>query len=77
MISKIQKAVEVLNFYRNQHYNASSGTEEYEVANAINDILPLVSNDIGFEYDRSCPNCDAEIDVGWSNCPFCGQYVPK
>ena len=34
------KAVEVLNFYRNQHYNEPSGTEERELAEAINEILP-------------------------------------
>lgn len=34
------KAVEVLNFYRNQHYSDPLGTEERELAEAINEILP-------------------------------------
>lgn len=28
------------------------------------------------EFDRVCQTCGAEIDVGWSYCPFCGQHVP-
>ena len=35
--------LEVLNHYRNCHYNAPSGTEEYILANAINDVLPLLT----------------------------------
>lgn len=34
------KAIEVLNFYRNQHYADPFGTEERELAEAINEILP-------------------------------------
>ena len=40
---KINQALPTLNCYRNRFYNAPSGTEEYELANAINDILPLLS----------------------------------
>lgn len=40
---RLAKSIETLNFYRNRYYNASSGTEEHEIANAINDILPLIS----------------------------------
>lgn len=28
------------------------------------------------EFDRSCPNCRADIEEGWEYCPWCGQYVP-
>ena len=40
---KIDAALEVLNFYRNCNYNAPSGTPEFELANAINDVLPLLA----------------------------------
>ena len=43
MPDNIKQALPTLNFYRNRFYNAPSGTEEYELANAINDILPLLS----------------------------------
>jgi hypothetical protein len=41
---KVMAAIETLNYYRNCHYNAPSGSEEYILANAINDVLPLLSN---------------------------------
>lgn len=47
---KLKEVLEVLNHYRNCHYNAPSGSEEYILANAINEVLPLVSslvNDLG------------------------------
>ena len=37
---EIRKAMDVLNFYRNCHHSASSNTEEYDLADAINTILP-------------------------------------
>ena len=37
------EALGILNDYRNCHYNAPSGTEEYKLANAINDVLPLLA----------------------------------
>ena len=78
MQKNIQKALETLNFYRNQHYNAPSGTAEHELANAINDILPLVARrPPEFEFDRTCPTCGEDIDISWRNCPYCGQFVPS
>lgn len=41
--NKIKSAIEFLNFYRNCHYSDPSGSESYLLANAINDILPLLS----------------------------------
>ena len=38
---EIEKAISVLNVYRNIYYKESSGTVEYAVADAINTILPL------------------------------------
>lgn len=34
------EAIDVLNFYRNCHYTEALGTEERELADAINEILP-------------------------------------
>jgi len=41
---KRNEALEILNFYRNQHYTAPIGTEEQELADAINTVLPLIVN---------------------------------
>ena len=38
---EIEKAISVLNVYRNTYYKEPSGTVEYAVADAINTILPL------------------------------------
>ena len=38
---EIEKAISVLNVYRNTYYKEPSGTVEYTVADAINTILPL------------------------------------
>ena len=38
---EIEKAISVLNVYRNIYYKESSGTVEYAVADVINTILPL------------------------------------
>ena len=38
---EIEKAISVLNVYRNIYYKESSRTVEYAVADAINTILPL------------------------------------
>ena len=40
---KLVAAAEVLNYYRNCHYNDSSTTEEYKLAQAINDVLPTLA----------------------------------
>ena len=40
---KLLEAAEVLNHYRNRHYNESSATEEYKLAQAINDVLPTLA----------------------------------
>ena len=40
MNKEIESALEILNFYRNLHYADSSGTEEKELADAINVVLP-------------------------------------
>ena len=34
------EACEILNFYRNRHYTEPLGTEERELSDAINEILP-------------------------------------
>lgn len=39
----LQTSIEILNFYRNRYYNAPSGTVEYQLANALNDVLPLIA----------------------------------
>ena len=41
---KLIEAVEELNYYRNCHYNDSSATVEYKLAQAINDVLPTLSD---------------------------------
>lgn len=41
---KRQEALGVLNFYRNLHYSDALGTEERELADAINEVLPTVAN---------------------------------
>ena len=38
---EIEKAISVLNVYRNTYYKEPGGTVEYAVADAINTILPL------------------------------------
>lgn len=63
---KIDAAIEVLNFYRNCHYNAPSGTPEYELANAINDILPLIASQLD---RKDCPMRHAN-----GNCLPCGGF---
>ena len=40
---KLVEAAEVLNHYRNRHYNESSATEEYKLAQAINNVLPTLA----------------------------------
>ena len=40
---EIEKAICVLNVYRNTYYKEPSGTVKYAVADAINTILPLVA----------------------------------
>lgn len=77
----VDVAVEELNFFRNCHYNAPSGTTEYELANAINDVLPLFAQIIAQikdapEYNRTCPNCYADIQKQWGYCPQCGNHIP-
>ena len=39
----LEEAMELLNFYRNLHYKDTQGTEERELAEAINVVLPLVA----------------------------------
>lgn len=49
LIEKFSESIKVLNDYRNLYHAESSSTEQYKVANAINDILPkfceLIEND--------------------------------
>lgn len=40
LIEKFSESIKVLNDYRNLYHAESSSTEQYKVANAINDILP-------------------------------------
>lgn len=40
LIEKFSESIKVLNDYRNLYHAESSSTEQYRVANAINDILP-------------------------------------
>ena len=53
-INKLEKSIKVLNDYRNMYHAEPSGTEKYEVANAINDILP--------EFCRLVENNKEDID---------------
>ena len=67
------KACEILNFYRNQHYTEPLGTEERELSDAINEILPhyaaLREQEQKYDGPRyvllSMPPADAQtIDTG-------------
>lgn len=40
LIEKFSESIKVLNDYRNLYHAESSSTEQYRVANTINDILP-------------------------------------
>jgi hypothetical protein len=53
--SRWEHAVSLLNIYRNAHYNDSMG-ESYELANAINDILPFAVN----AYRQAAPESNCE-----------------
>lgn len=44
-----KKAMATLNFYRNCHYADSNTTEEYQLAHAINYLLPIFAKLIGRE----------------------------
>lgn len=48
-MDKFSESIKALNDYRNLYHAESSSTEQYKVANAINDILPkfceLIEND--------------------------------
>lgn len=40
------------------------------------EVIELKKEKGGWEFDRTCPNRGEDIDIGWSNCPYCGQRVP-
>lgn len=62
----VDAALEFLNFYRNQHYADTIGTESRELAEAINTILPL--------FYKCLKSEDASTDMQ-CRCPFCGGEV--
>lgn len=66
LIEKFSESIKVLNDYRNLYHAESSSTEQYKVANAINDILPkfceLIENDA--EPVVRCDNCKCSIVNG-------------
>lgn len=67
---KFFESIKVLNNYRNLYHAESSSTEQYKVANAINDILP--------EFCRLIES-DAEPVVRCRDCRFGteSQQEPK
>lgn len=86
LIEKFSESIKVLNDYRNLYHAESSSTEQYKVANAINDILPefcrLIENDAepivhGHWVKRykskyyHCSVCGGLVEDEWHNCPHC------
>lgn len=84
-------SIKLLNKYRNFHYNAPLGTEENDLANAINDILPtfckliedIDQRQADWIMDGSkhchCTRCgfrrNTETQLGWRFCPVCGAEM--
>lgn len=68
LIEKFSKSIKVLNDYRNLYHAESSSTEQYKVANAINDILPefcrLIESDA--EPVVRCKDCKYHIEHKYS-----------
>lgn len=52
LIEKFSESIKVLNDYRNLYHAESSSTEQYKVANAINDILS--------DYIKNCLKIDSD-----------------
>lgn len=65
LIEKFSESIKVLNDYRNLYHAESSSTEQYKVANAINDILP--------EFCRLIES-DAEPVVRCKDCKYFMKY---
>lgn len=69
--------IQQLNLYRNLYYNDGNATEHGIIANAINDILPVVRKSIGKEVIRALECCaNGECD----ECPYqesspCKEYL--
>lgn len=70
-------AAQQLNLFRNLHYNDGNATENGIIANAINDILPVVRKPVGKEVIRALECCaNGECD----ECPYqddspCKEYL--
>lgn len=72
---KMQKAVEILNFYRNQHYTAAGGTEEQELAEAINKVLPLAVGRVpGPDSADMTPEQAVDTLSEWCGIGYSGGY---
>ncbi|WP_454969172.1 hypothetical protein [Eubacterium sp.] len=52
LIEKFSESIKVLNDYRNLYHAESSSTEQYKIANAINDILPEFCRLVKSEAER-------------------------
>lgn len=92
-IDKFQKSIKVLNDYRNKYHTESTSTEEYEVANAINDILPkfcrYITSDVApvihAHYYRNsaismfpiCSRCHMINAAQHSYCESCGAKMDE
>lgn len=75
LIDKFAKSIKILNDYRNKYHAEPSGTEEYEVAYAINDILPNFCNLI--ENIDEQPSVDAEPVIRCKDCVYWKTMTKK
>ncbi len=74
-MKKTIESIKILNKYRNSYYNSPIGTEENQVANALNDLLtkieefkkyrtPMNTRTISKghgHYEHECPSCNLSI----------------
>lgn len=88
-ITKGMTAIEVLNYYRNCYYAEPQTTERGIVANAINDILPKVTELVHGrwidlrESSKDVPKCRCSVcsrtiiglDSEYKFCPNCGTKM--
>lgn len=91
LIEKFFESIKVLNDYRNLYHAESSSTEQYKVANAINDILPefcrLIESDTEpvvhahwidkCVRDWHCSNCGGTIQKVRIVDGYCNEDLPK
>lgn len=76
--------LEIINYYRNLYYAEPSGTENYIVANAINDLISqgnivpsaywVISSNGYYPYCSNCNHIPKHREMT-RHCPECGAIM--